>query len=129
MNDREFIDWHLERATDELYAIRESFPHMKSGVHLSHAKGVLEYLFERREWEEDVDPFIVGLIGHVMSQLSRAEFVLRDYEAPRSCASLRCSTQNLLRNDDGDEQEAVFRTAMCVGRSIERLEIARERLE
>ena len=109
MNDREFIDWHLERAIDELYTTRESFPHMKSGVHLSHAKGVLEYLFEQREWEEDADPFIVGLIGHVMSQLSRAE--------------------NLLRNDDGDEQQAVFRAAMCVGRSIERLEIARERLE
>ena len=109
MNDRELIDWHLERAIDELYTTRESFPHMKGGVHLSHAKGVLAHLFEQRELEEDVGPSIVGLIGHAKSQLSRAE--------------------NLLRNDDGDEQEAVFRAAMCVGRSIERLEMARERLE
>lgn len=109
MSDQEFIEWHLERAINELHNVHGSFPHMKSGVHLSHAKGVLETLFEQREWEEAVNPFIVGLIGNAMSHLSRAE--------------------NLLRNDDGDEQEAVFRATMCIGRSIERLEIARDRLE
>jgi len=127
MNDREFIDWQLERAIDELHDARDAFPHMKAGVHLSQARGTLEHLFDQREfvlcvtkhyteslqrsvkWEEDVDPFIVGLIGHGMSQLSRAE--------------------NLLRNDDGDEQQAVFRAAMCVGRAMERLEIAQEELE
>jgi len=109
MNDRDFIDWHLERAIDELHDTRDAFPHMKAGVHLSQARGRLEHLFDQREWEQDVDAFIVGLIGHAMSQLHRAE--------------------NLLRYDDGGGKEASFKAAMCVGRAMERLEIAQEELE
>lgn len=109
MNNKEYNDWQLERAIDELHDARDAFPHMKAGVHLSQARGTVEHLFDQREWEQDVDPFIVGLIGHAMSQLHRAE--------------------NLLRNDDGDGQEASFKAGMCVGRAMERLEIAQEKLE